>query len=121
MTYVEHIVERPDPALTDSWKDENPIEGNDLLTAATDKMLAVADPTRTKLVASTSETPTGSMVGHPDRPYPELESLVARFDGAVRPDPLLVDAAARVYAGSGHRTEPYQGEGRGAATEHSKS
>jgi indolepyruvate ferredoxin oxidoreductase len=65
----------------------------DLLTAATDRMLAVADPGRTALVGSTSETPTGSMVGHPETDYPDLAALTARFDGEVAPDPLLVDAA----------------------------
>jgi len=65
----------------------------DLLVAATDQMLTVADPSRTALVGSTSETPTGSMVGHPDRAYPELDRLRSRLALSVQPDPILIDAA----------------------------
>lgn len=65
----------------------------DLLVASTDRMLAVADPARTLLVGSTSETPTGSMVGHPEREYPEVDELRQRMASHVQSDPLLVDAA----------------------------
>ena len=65
----------------------------DLLVASTDHMLAVADPSRTRLVGSTSETPTGSMVGHPEREYPDVATLRSRTSGSVAADPVLVDAA----------------------------
>ena len=65
----------------------------DLLVAATDKMLAVADRSHTRLVGSTSETPTGSMVGHPERAYPEVDALRSRLERSVRADLVLVDAA----------------------------
>ncbi|MFN8051176.1 MAG: indolepyruvate ferredoxin oxidoreductase family protein [Acidimicrobiales bacterium] len=65
----------------------------DLLVAATDRMLAVADPAHTRLVGSTSETPTGSMVGHPEREYPETDALRARLARSIAGEPLLVDAA----------------------------
>ena len=65
----------------------------DLLTATTEKMLAVADHDNTVLVGSTSQTPTGSMVGHPETAYPEVAVLRARLADSLRAEPVLVDAA----------------------------
>ena len=76
----------------------------DLMVAATDKMLAVANPERTSLVGSTSETPTGSMVGHPERAYPDLSQLLNRLSRSVLPDPVLVDAAKLTRALLGSTT-----------------
>jgi indolepyruvate ferredoxin oxidoreductase len=39
---------------------------------------------RTVMVASTSETPTGSMVGHPEKDLPTVETLRARADSRTR-------------------------------------
>lgn len=64
----------------------------DLLTATTAQMLAVADPLRTVLVGSTSQTPTGSMVGHPETTYPAVDMLRSQLSGTLRSDPVLVDA-----------------------------
>jgi len=67
----------------------------DLLAAAVPDVLRAADPGRTVLVASTSETPTGSMVGQPDLAYPELADLQGRVAGATdAARNLYVDAAA---------------------------
>ncbi len=56
--------------------------------------LDVADPNRTILIASSSTTPTGSMVGRPDLAYPELPELLDRLDDHTRSDVRrLVDAA----------------------------
>ena len=65
----------------------------DLLVATTDRMLTVAHPDRTQLIGSTSESPTGSMVGKPMLEYPSIEALRTRLNATVQPDPILVDAA----------------------------
>ena len=65
----------------------------DLLVAATDQMLQVADPRHTIVVGSTSETPTGSMVGRPSRTYPQLDTLQRRIGAVACGQPTLIDAA----------------------------
>ncbi len=71
------------------------ILGFDLLAASTPKMLAAADPSRTVAIASTTEVPTGSMVGRPDIEYPDRAQLVARVDSVTRPGlNRYLDAAA---------------------------
>ena len=47
----------------------------DLLGAASPASLSAGDPTRTVLIGSASETPTGSMIGKPEVAYPELDDL----------------------------------------------
>jgi indolepyruvate ferredoxin oxidoreductase len=47
----------------------------DLLGAASPASLSAGDPTRTVLIGSASETPTGSMIGKPEVAYPELDEL----------------------------------------------
>ena len=67
----------------------------DLLAAAGPATLAAGDPTSTILIGSVSETPTGSMVGRPDRSYPELDELRDRIATSTRTDHnRFVDAAA---------------------------
>jgi indolepyruvate ferredoxin oxidoreductase len=65
----------------------------DLVTAASRRTLAACERDHTVVVGSTTPTPTGSMIGHPDRrvpPLPELEEQLAR---ASAPDSTrLVDA-----------------------------
>ncbi|MEZ5340371.1 MAG: DUF6537 domain-containing protein [Acidimicrobiales bacterium] len=70
----------------------------DLLVGADDKTLDSAGP-QTRFIASTSPTPTGAMIGHPELPYPTDGDLVsrvaARTDGAVA---IFVDAASIAHA-----------------------
>ncbi len=56
--------------------------GFDLLASANAKSLAVADKARTVLIASSTETPTGEMVGRPDIAYPDLAELQSRVSEA---------------------------------------
>ncbi|MDG2111037.1 MAG: 2-oxoacid:acceptor oxidoreductase family protein, partial [Actinomycetota bacterium] len=58
-----------------------------------ERAVTVSDPTRTTLVASTSETPTGSIIGHPDVDYPELAELRSRNERLTTGDNVFVDAA----------------------------
>ncbi|RMH75314.1 MAG: hypothetical protein D6683_11500, partial [Actinomyces sp.] len=51
----------------------------DLLVAADDAVSAVGDPDHTLVVASTTPTPTGAEVVHPDRPGPSPDELLARL------------------------------------------
>ena len=65
----------------------------DLLVGASEDVLHVGDPDRTVLVASSTETPTGSMVGHPSRQLPDLTELLDRAAGVTRTqDNKVVDA-----------------------------
>ena len=67
----------------------------DLLAASGPAALDAGDPTRTVLIGSSSETPTGSMVGRPDVDYPELDQLRERVAAATNTDAnRYVDAAA---------------------------
>lgn len=57
----------------------------DLLAATGPGVLDAADAGRTILIASTTETPTGSMIGQPDLAYPELDDLADRLGAATDP------------------------------------
>ncbi|MDG2428323.1 MAG: indolepyruvate ferredoxin oxidoreductase family protein [Acidimicrobiales bacterium] len=50
----------------------------DLLVGASDDVLHVGHPERTVLIASSTETPTGSMVGRHDHQLPSLKELLDR-------------------------------------------
>ncbi len=49
----------------------------DLLSATTDSNLRTASHQRTVVVGSTTEVPPGSLIGHPERPYPDADELEA--------------------------------------------
>jgi indolepyruvate ferredoxin oxidoreductase len=55
------------------------ILGFDALAAAGDNVVNAGDPQRTAVIASTHPTPTGAMVSHPERPYPDQAFLAERF------------------------------------------
>jgi len=57
------------------------IVGFDAMVAAADNTLVAADPTNTVIVASTTTTPTGHMITHPELTYP-LDSIKRRFANA---------------------------------------
>ncbi|NLU83382.1 indolepyruvate ferredoxin oxidoreductase family protein [Rhodococcus sp. HNM0569] len=56
----------------------------DALTAADSRFVDVGDASRTVTVASTSVTPTGSMVRDPAVTHPEVSELLARLDARAR-------------------------------------
>lgn len=56
----------------------------DELVAAGDKFLQAASADRTVVIASTTRTPTGSMVGHPERAHPGEATLRSRLEGRSR-------------------------------------
>jgi len=67
----------------------------DLLVGASSKTMHAAGVEQTVMVASTSETPTGSMVGHPEKDLPTVEELVGRADSRTRSGlNRFVDASA---------------------------
>ncbi|WP_083914482.1 indolepyruvate ferredoxin oxidoreductase family protein [Ilumatobacter nonamiensis] len=67
----------------------------DLVTAATRRTLEACGADRTVVVGSTSPTPTGSMIGRPDRRVPGLDELRAQLDRATDADATrLADAGA---------------------------
>ncbi len=67
----------------------------DLVTAATRRTLLACGAGHTVVVGSTSPTPTGSMIGHPDRRIPPLAELRAQLDRRTDVDSTrLVDAGA---------------------------
>jgi len=55
----------------------------DQLGASSDANLHTMDPTRTVVVADTATVPTGSMVLHPERPYP-VDAVTDRLDASSR-------------------------------------
>ena len=57
------------------------ILGFDLLVAVSDRTLEVLRPGHTIIVASDSETPTGSMVGNPYASFPDAKQLIERAAG----------------------------------------
>jgi indolepyruvate ferredoxin oxidoreductase len=79
----------------------------DLLVAASDTHLGAASPERTRVAASTAAVATGSMVVHPDTPYPMREAVerigqasrsFATTDAITATTTLLGDpATANVY------------------------
>ncbi len=74
----------PPPSNLIGERGADVILGFDLLASATDRSLQVADPARTILVAASTETPTGGMVGHPEIAYPDLSELEARARSRTR-------------------------------------
>ncbi len=74
------------------------ILGFDLLAAASPKSLLVGEEGRTVMIASATETPTGSMVGRPDIAYPSLDELRNRVGESTRPDRNRYVDAGRICA-----------------------
>jgi indolepyruvate ferredoxin oxidoreductase len=69
--------------------------GFDLLVGAADQALGAASPERTVMIASSTETPTGEMIGHPELDYPAEGSLTARVAQRTRSElNRFVDAGA---------------------------
>ncbi|MFO0688490.1 MAG: indolepyruvate ferredoxin oxidoreductase family protein [Myxococcota bacterium] len=67
----------------------------DQLVAASEKGLLTADRERTTVVGSTSPTPTGDMITHPDVALPDAEALIKRIADATRSQAgFWADAAA---------------------------
>ena len=65
----------------------------DLLVGAADANLAGCSPPRTVAIGSTTQTPTGAMVTHPETGYPSTASLQERIDDCSRAtDNRWVDA-----------------------------
>ncbi len=71
----------------------------DQLVAASDAVIGVCDPNRTRIVASTERVPTGAMIGHPDVEFPALAAAerLASAGVALR----LTDAAGLATAVAG--------------------
>jgi indolepyruvate ferredoxin oxidoreductase len=74
----------PPPSNLIGERGADVILGFDLLASATERSLQVADPGRTVLIASSAETPTGGMVGHPEIAYPSLSELEQRASDRTR-------------------------------------
>ncbi|MEJ7799476.1 MAG: indolepyruvate ferredoxin oxidoreductase family protein, partial [Ilumatobacter sp.] len=80
-------------------------DGEADLVLGFDEMVAVgpgaidaADPTRTVVIASTTRTPTGRMISHPDIAYPD-DAIDQRFASTTRPDAnRFVDASSLAEA-----------------------
>jgi indolepyruvate ferredoxin oxidoreductase len=70
----------------------------DALVGAADGTLEAADPQRTRLIGSTTFTPTGSMVVHPHTSRGLSPDAVARLERSCQPDPMWLDATATVEA-----------------------
>ena len=67
--------------------------GFDLLVAASERSLKVAQEGKTILIASKTETPTGAMVGDPLADLPDVESLMEKLSNFINSDTsFLVDA-----------------------------
>jgi indolepyruvate ferredoxin oxidoreductase len=67
----------------------------DLLVAADSKALSGATGDHTVVVASTTTTPTGAMIGHPELSGPDVDDLTARVNDNTRADSnRFVDAGA---------------------------
>ncbi|HKK51303.1 MAG TPA: indolepyruvate ferredoxin oxidoreductase family protein, partial [Myxococcota bacterium] len=58
----------------------------DQLVAASDKGLRTADPSRTTVVGSTTATPTGAMITHPELELPSADTLAERIASVSRRD-----------------------------------
>ena len=71
----------------------------DLLVASGDAHLVGVSPDRTVVVGSTSVTPTGTMVQHPDQAYPDLAVLRGRLDASSREDANRYADAAGIDTG----------------------
>ncbi|MCR9092741.1 MAG: indolepyruvate ferredoxin oxidoreductase family protein [bacterium] len=67
----------------------------DQLVAASDKGLLTTDPERTTVVGSTTATPTGEMITHPEVQLPSAAALSERIGARTRPNASFwADAAA---------------------------
>ena len=67
----------------------------DQLVAASERGLRTTDPEKTAVVGSTTATPTGEMITHPERRLPSAADLVARIAKRTRPlAQFWTDAAA---------------------------
>lgn len=67
----------------------------DQLVAASEKGLLTTDPARTTVVGSTTATPTGEMITHPEIALPKAEALIDRIAAHTRADAgFWADAAA---------------------------
>tara|TARA_Y100001970_G_C14237011_1_gene862447 strand:+ start:166 stop:3672 length:3507 start_codon:yes stop_codon:yes gene_type:complete len=73
--------------------------GFDLLVAASERSLNVAQEGKTILVASKTETPTGAMVGDPLADLPDVESLMNRLSNFVKSDSSFLVDAGKLCAG----------------------
>ncbi|MEX2423058.1 MAG: indolepyruvate ferredoxin oxidoreductase family protein [Acidimicrobiia bacterium] len=71
----------------------------DQLVAASEPVLACCDPQRTRVVVSTERVPTGAMIGHPARAFPEDEARARLLASAM--DVRMLDAAALASATTG--------------------
>ena len=71
----------------------------DQLVAASDPVIGVCDAELTRVVGSTERVPTGSMIGHPEIPFPAEEAMARLRAAAATVD--VVDAAALAEATSG--------------------
>jgi indolepyruvate ferredoxin oxidoreductase len=77
----------------------------DLLASVTDRTLVACRTDHTIAVGSTTQTPTGAMIGHPDLLVSDLATQRARLDTATRPDETrLADAGALMEALLGNAT-----------------
>jgi indolepyruvate ferredoxin oxidoreductase len=66
----------------------------DLLVAASEKGLSTASPDRTVVVGSTSETPVGVMITHPELAMPAATELIDRLRTVTRDGGRFADADA---------------------------
>lgn len=67
----------------------------DQLVAASEKGLLTADRARTAVVGSTTATPTGAMITHPEIELPDPSALIERIAAATRPEAQFwADASA---------------------------
>ena len=88
---------RSGPAVSNlvGAREADAIVAFDLLVGASDPTLNVADGARTVMIASSTETQTGEMVGHPEIDYPDDDSLEARVATATKGEHnRIVDAGA---------------------------
>ncbi len=75
----------------------------DQLVAASEKGLLTAHPARTTVVGSTSGTPTGEMITHPDHALPPADELCERIASVTRSD-------VQHWADAAHITEDLFGD-----------
>ena len=69
----------------------------DLLGGTGAKALDVTTAGDTLLIASSSETPTGSMVGHPEIDHPDLASLQSHIDNAASSEQRAASSERNLY------------------------
>jgi indolepyruvate ferredoxin oxidoreductase len=91
---VRLSTERPQPSNKANARSVDVLIAFDQLAAAGDSTMRAIDPDRTVLVANSAAVPTGTMVAHPERPFPAQE-VADRLDEASRHH-LRVDAQGLV-------------------------